>query len=144
MGAVQLIAIMVTIAFFGLSVMHIFWAVGGKRDSQKFIPADNGKPVFTPGLVGTLLVAVILAGFAALGLALGFKDAIAEAYQPYAKYAGFVVGAVLILRAIGEFRYAGFFKRVRGSEFATYDDFVYSPFCLLAGTAFFYLAANPS
>jgi len=43
----------------------------------------------------------------------------------------------LLARAIGEFKYVGFFKRVRGSRFATLDTFVYSPLCLLlaAGVA---------
>ena len=46
----------------------------------------------------------------------------------------FVVRALwhfhLRARAIGEFRYVGFFKRVVGSRFATLDTFVYSPLCL--------------
>jgi lipopolysaccharide/colanic/teichoic acid biosynthesis glycosyltransferase len=43
----------------------------------------------------------------------------------------------LIARAVGEFKYVGFFKRVRDSKFATLDTFVYSPLCLLlaAGVA---------
>lgn len=43
----------------------------------------------------------------------------------------------LPLRAVGDSRYVGFFKRVRGSTFATLDTFVYSPLCLLlaAGVA---------
>ena len=34
-------------------------------------------------------------------------------------------------RAIGDFKYVGFFKRVRGSKFARMDTLVYSPLCLL-------------
>jgi hypothetical protein len=37
----------------------------------------------------------------------------------------------LLARAIGDFKYLGLFKRVRGSRFATLDTFVYSPLCLL-------------
>jgi hypothetical protein len=38
---------------------------------------------------------------------------------------------------VGEFKYVGFFKRVRGTRFATLDTLVYSPLCLLlaAGVA---------
>jgi hypothetical protein len=39
----------------------------------------------------------------------------------------------LLLRAVGEFRYVGLFKRVRGTKFAVLDTFVYSPLCLLLG-----------
>ena len=43
----------------------------------------------------------------------------------------------LLARAIGEFKYVGFFKRVRGSRFAQLDSLLYSPLCLLlaAGVA---------
>jgi hypothetical protein len=37
----------------------------------------------------------------------------------------------LLARAVGEFRYVGFFKRVRGSRFARLDTLIYSPVCLL-------------
>ena len=37
----------------------------------------------------------------------------------------------LIARAIGEFKYVGFFKKVRGSEFARTDTLLYSPLCLM-------------
>jgi hypothetical protein len=44
----------------------------------------------------------------------------------------------LFARAIGEFKYVGFFKRVRGSRFARRDTLLYSPLCLwlAAGVAF--------
>jgi hypothetical protein len=37
--------------------------------------------------------------------------------------------AVFGLRAIGDFRYLGFFKRVTGTRFARADTLVYSPLC---------------
>ncbi len=43
----------------------------------------------------------------------------------------FALAAGLLARAVGEFKYVGFFKRVRGSRFATLDTLVYSPLCLL-------------
>lgn len=35
------------------------------------------------------------------------------------------------LRAIGEFRYIGFFKKFKDSKFAEYDTKYYSPLCLI-------------
>ena len=51
----------------------------------------------------------------------------------------------LLARAIGEFNYVGFFKRVRGSRFARLDTLVYSPLCLLLaiGVALVALHAGP-
>ena len=43
----------------------------------------------------------------------------------------FALAAGLLARAIGEFKYVGFFKRVRGSRFARLDTWIYSPLCLL-------------
>jgi hypothetical protein len=39
--------------------------------------------------------------------------------------------AVFLLRAIGDFRYVGFFKRVHKTAFARNDSLIYSPLCLL-------------
>ncbi len=43
----------------------------------------------------------------------------------------------LLARAVGDFKYVGFFKKLRDSRFATLDSWLYSPLCLLlaAGVA---------
>jgi hypothetical protein len=50
---------------------------------------------------------------------------------------------VLLLRAVGDFRLVGFFKRIRGSRFAYLDTAIYSPLCLMLaiGVAMVDLAA---
>ena len=65
-------------------------------------------------------------------LAFGF-----EASKALLSAASYALALGLLARAIGEFKYVGFFKRVRGSRFATLDTFVFSPLCLLlsAGVA---------
>jgi len=138
----QALAIIVAISFVVLAILHIYWALGGNLDIRKMIPVVDDKPIFTPGVLGTFVVAIALACFAAVALALGFSRAVSINYQPYLKFLGFSVGVALVLRAIGEFKYVGFFKRVRGSDFATYDSWFYSPFCFLAGSVFLFLAAN--
>ena len=45
------------------------------------------------------------------------------------------VGIVLLARAVGDFRYVGFFKRIHGTGFAIMDTRLYSPLCLLLGLA---------
>lgn len=136
------LSIAVAVAFVALACIHVYWALGGKLDIRKMVPVVNDKPLFTPGPVGTFVVAVGLIGFALVVLALGFYDSVPVHYQSYFSITGYVIGTVLILRAMGEFKYVGFFKRVRGSDFATYDSWLYSPFCLSAGCAFLFLAAH--
>ena len=53
------------------------------------------------------------------------------------------VGAAFLLRAIGEFRYVGFFKRVRGTRFAFWDTCLFSPLCLGIGLASLWVALAP-
>ncbi|HPG26670.1 MAG TPA: DUF3995 domain-containing protein, partial [Myxococcota bacterium] len=49
---------------------------------------------------------------------------------PWVARVGIWALAVLFaLRAIGEFRYVGFFKRVRDTRFARLDTLVFSPLC---------------
>ena len=55
-------------------------------------------------------------------------------------WAAYALALALIGRAIGDFRLVGFFKRVRGSNFARMDTAVYAPLCLLLGVAVFYVA----
>jgi len=43
----------------------------------------------------------------------------------------YALAAGLLARAVGEFKYLGFFKRVRDSPFAKLDTLLYSPLCLL-------------
>jgi len=129
------------ISFVGLAILHLYWAFGGKFGMSAALPELDGVPVFTPGAVATLGVAFVLSGFALIALVLGFRVGSAAALTPYAVFFGFTIGGVRILRAVGDFRYVGFFKRVKGSKFAMYDSWLFSPFCLIAGGAFLTLAA---
>lgn len=72
---------------------------------------------------GLLLFAGLVAATAGI-LPLGFPP-VALFWLSYALAVG------LLARAVGEFKYLGFFKRVRGTKFATLDTLVYSPLCLL-------------
>ncbi|MBN3819698.1 DUF3995 domain-containing protein, partial [Paraburkholderia sp. Se-20369] len=40
-----------------------------------------------------------------------------------------VLALIFAVRAVGDFRYVGFFKRIRGSRFARLDTLCYSPLC---------------
>jgi hypothetical protein len=50
---------------------------------------------------------------------------------PTLRWLSYLLAAGLFARAVGDFRFLGFFKRVRGTRFATLDYFLYSPICLL-------------
>ena len=47
-----------------------------------------------------------------------------------ARYSVPLMAALFLARAIGDFRYVGWSKRVRGTRFARLDDMFYAPLCL--------------
>lgn len=104
------IAIILIVSFVGLAALHLYWALGGTLGMSASLPEINGAPVFTPGAAATVAVAFVLSGFALIALVLGFGSGSAAALTPYAVFLGFAVGSVLILRAVGDFKYVGFFK----------------------------------
>ena len=128
-------ALLVTIAgsvatvLAGLSVLHVYWALGGQRGRTGSIPEIEGKPLFRPGLGGTLAVAFLLAVAATLVLA---RAAIGPDLVP-STWGAWGVAATLLCRAVGDFNHVGFFKRRRATAFARLDTRLYSPLALALG-----------
>jgi hypothetical protein len=52
------------------------------------------------------------------------------------------MGLVFLVRAVGEFKLVGFFKRVRGTSFARWDTWLFSPLCLGISFAALWLALH--
>jgi hypothetical protein len=124
-----LIALSLVIVFSLLSLLHVYWAFGGRAGWVAIIPEVNGLPAFRPGIAITLVVAAGLEACAALvATAAGFLPSPVPPWL--VRFAMHVLALVFFLRAIGDFRLVGFTKRVRGSRFARLDTLVYSPLCL--------------
>jgi hypothetical protein len=127
-----------TIIFVALGAMHLYWALGGKAGKGSVIPTRDGEPVLCPGAIGTLLVAGALFIMATL-LAIRSGWIAANPLFFLSGVATWLICALFGLRAVGDFRYIGFFKSVRDSRFARLDTLIYSPICvvlaLLAGWA---------
>ncbi|MDY7394845.1 DUF3995 domain-containing protein [Aureibaculum sp. 2210JD6-5] len=49
-------------------------------------------------------------------------------------YGTWIIPAIFLLRAIGDFKYIGFFKRVKSTDFAKLDTKFFSPLCLTIST----------
>jgi len=131
------LATIVSLVFVALAFWHFVMAFQPMSGESAAVPSVNGRPLFVPSRKATVAVAVVLLVFAALVAAtagivpLGLPSVVLS-WLSYALALG------LLGRAIGEFKYVGFFKRVRASKFAKLDTFVYSPLCLLLalGVAF--------
>ena len=127
-GAV--LAAVVSLVFVALAVWHFRMALSPTRGESGAMPSVSGKPLFVPSVRATVAVAVVLLLFACLVAAqAGFVEVgIPNRVLSWLCYA---LALGLLARAVGEFKYVGFFKRVRGSRFARLDTLVYSPLCLL-------------
>ncbi len=137
MTIVSVLAI-VLLVFLGL--VHVYWALGGSVWIDKAIPRIDGQATITPGMVITLLVAIALFSFAGVIYLLQFNNLTTWVYGEYIVYLGWVLAGVFMLRAIGDFKVVGFFKKVTDSAFAKYDTFYYSPLCLAFSVVFAILA----
>lgn len=86
--------------------------------------------MMAPRPAGTALVGISLFGMTAI---IGSTAGILPLFLPrgFLQDVSIVLALTFALRAIGEFHYIGFFKRVRGSIFAERDTYIYSPLCLV-------------
>jgi hypothetical protein len=122
-----------------LGLIHIYWAFGGRSGSAAAVPELAGRPAFKPSRSSTLAVAFALFVAAALVMAAGRLTA--DPFPPpIVRILTFGLGAVFLVRSIGDFRQVGFFKRARASRFAQLDTFVYAPLCLILGFAALFVA----
>jgi hypothetical protein len=124
-----MVAALVCTIFVALALWHVRMAFTVSAGESGAVPSVDGKPLFVPSRRSTLAVAMVLLFFAALvATTANFFDAgLSRRLLTWA--CGFLALG-LAARAVGEFRYVGFFKRVRGSPFARMDTLVYSPLCL--------------
>jgi hypothetical protein len=135
-----LIAFTISGILFVISLIHVYWAFGGKKGVDLAIPVVEGGKAFTPGTLITLSVAAALTVFSLLSL--GLIDVIAkpQTLESYIEWIALVVGAIFVLRAVGDFNMVGFSKKNQQGQFARLDTWLYSPLCLCLGVGYFYLA----
>jgi hypothetical protein len=114
----------------GLSLLHAYWALGGRFGSAYTVPTIGGRRSFDPSPFATWIVCGLL-GLAVVIVA-GKSGWIAKGSMAVLFDIGiWGLAFVLALRAVGNFRTFGFFKVVKGTAFADWDTWFYSPLCLL-------------
>ena len=129
-----------SIIFILLALLHIYWATGGKWARNLTIPVDRkGRKAFKPSIIGTLLVAAGLIGFAFIMIANTITFNYAE-YTRIVHYSTWGIGIIFLLRSIGDFKFFGFMKRIRHTEFGLYDSKIYSPLALAIAVISFVVA----
>ena len=126
----HLVGILTTAVLFALSLLHVYWAVGGGWGTEVTIPRQDGKPLFEPPPAGTLLVAVLLLSAGLVLLArLGLWGRTLPRWPFVAGTWTLVV--VFAARVVGDFKWFGVFKQMSGTAFAWWDTWLYVPVCFL-------------
>jgi hypothetical protein len=133
------VAATIALCLFTLATVHFYWALCCMEGRPLLVPEIDGKPVYTPRNTDCLDVG------SALMLAcviVAVRGELLHSPMPAAwtDTSTFAIGAVLVARAIGDFRYVGFFKRVRDTPFAEWDTRLFSPVSLLLGVATLWVA----
>lgn len=119
-------------------LLHLYWSFGGKWGAQAVIPYWKNKPLLQLWPVPTFILSffflipvVIITDY------LGLTSLI----KPYFNVLNlfWLLFCVFMLRAIGDFRVCGLFKKETSTVFAKWDSKLFSPLCAFVALMFFYL-----
>lgn len=126
----MILSLLLTLIFFLLGGLHLSWVIGGTLGFAQSLPTnEQGHRVLNPGKLETATVSLALITFGVLYL---LKSGLIPIDTPQLmlKSGGWIVPSIFLVRAIGEFKYVGFFKKVRNTEFGRLDTRCFSPLCL--------------
>jgi Protein of unknown function (DUF3995) len=126
--------------FLSIAILHFYWAAGGQKLLDAALPTTTGnKKLFMPGRFATLAVAAGLLMFAVISLgAMSVPGTFIK--QRYLLYGNAFIGLVFFLRAVGDFRYSGFFKKIKNTPFANADTRYFTPLCVVISFVAFIIA----
>lgn len=115
-----------------LGSFHVYWLVGGTWGLDRVFPTKGNEPTtFSIPKFATLIVALGLFLFG--GLYLLKSGLVAVQVPSWVSYAYWFIPAIFMVRAIGEFKYVGFFKKIKDTKFAKADTKLFAPLCLGIG-----------
>ncbi len=119
-----------TSIFILLSALHFYWMFGGKSGMQSVLPdLENGKTM-RPSQFATAVVAIGLLVFAFIcfGMSGNFSNVIPFKFFTIGNYC---IAAIFLLRAIGDFKYVGLFRKIKNTTFGVTDKKYFTPLCIL-------------
>jgi len=126
-----LIAITINTAIFTLlSILHFYWCFGGRHWYEDVLPTNSkGSQRLNPSATSCFIVASALLSFALITIG---NSGLFDKYikRNYLGYGSLAIATIFLIRAIGDFRFIGFFKKVRTTRFGINDTQIFSPLCL--------------
>lgn len=129
----MIISILLSFILIGLGIIHFNWVLGGTFGFAESLPTnERGERVLNPKKIESAIVGF---GLMVFGFFYIFKSGLITYNLPewLMTYGSWIIPIIFLLRAVGEFKYIGFFKRVKNTRFGKLDTKLYSPLCLLIG-----------
>jgi len=129
----MILSILLSIILIGLGLIHFNWVVGGNFGFSESLPTkESGERVLNPKKIDSAIVGI---GLTAFGFFYLLKSGVIEFIIPgwIMAYGSWIIPIIFLLRAIGEFKYVGFFKKIKKTEFGKLDTKLFSPLCLIIG-----------
>lgn len=126
----MILPICMALLFSFLALIHLYWALGGRFGYVAAIPEVNHLPLFQPGPIACFLIMGCLSIATFLIL---MKGQLIPQLLPknWVSYSIWGLAFLFFFRAVGDFRYVGFLKKIRNTKFAYLDSYLYSPLCLI-------------
>ncbi len=130
---ITILSLLLFIVFTFLSLIHFYWLLGGKWGLNKVIPTKEYQAnIISIPKFATFLVGAVLMIFGILYLV---KSGLVNFEIPgfLLQFSYWFIPSIFVLRAMGEFKYVGFFKKIKNTVFAKADTKYFSPLCLGIG-----------
>ncbi|RAI90012.1 DUF3995 domain-containing protein [Algoriphagus yeomjeoni] len=126
-----IVAILLIVIFSVLALIHFYWAIGGQWGFESVLPTnEQGQQMLSPKTLDSIIVGSGLTLFAAFYW-LTFIS-VNRKLPFWVRIIGlWVIPLIFGLRALGDFKYIGFFKQIKSTEFAKSDTWFFSPLCLI-------------
>ncbi|WP_254785764.1 DUF3995 domain-containing protein [Zhouia amylolytica] len=127
----MVLSLILSFVFIVLAIIHFNWVLGGNFGLSVALPTnEQGIRVLHPKKADS---AIVGAGLLTFGLFYLNTSGFVMFRLPewIYSYGGWIIPAIFFLRAIGEFKYIGFFKKIKHTPFGKMDTKLFSPLCLL-------------
>ncbi|MFT4664376.1 MAG: hypothetical protein ACI8YQ_001020 [Polaribacter sp.] len=129
---ITLFALILSLIFLLLSILHFYWASGGKWGIDAALPTSStssGERMLNPGSLGTIFVALALLAMSVLYL-LHSNYLSLPISEWIITGSSWFIPSIFLLRSIGDFKYVGLFKKIKNTTFAKADTKIFIPLCL--------------
>lgn len=119
--------------FFGIALIHFYWAIGGKKGMKFALPElEDKSKSFKPGVLMTFAVGVFFAVSCFVFYSFAFRN-IFFWNQKFLFFYLLIIAIVFLARAYGDMKYVGLFKKISHTGFAKMDSKYYTPLCIFMG-----------